>query len=219
MSGAWPGGPRVAGAAALAVERVNADKTLLPGRVLEYSWADSGCSAKQGLAAMGKLLQDDNRISAVIGPACSSACKVTSYLSGGQQVPQISWGCTSAALSNKAEYGLFSRTVSPAPSKGPMLISFMRHYKWTNVVMLTSFEEIWLDSRRKLNNQLREANMSVVMPTAFEPNNFQMEMLEEIRRQPIRIVVFLAFDQDAKTAAELADRIGKILNKPWPFHY
>ena len=31
LSGSWDGGKRVAGAAALAVERVNADKALLPG--------------------------------------------------------------------------------------------------------------------------------------------------------------------------------------------
>ena len=68
MSGSWDAGKRVAGAAALAVERVNADKTLLPGRRLEYSWADSGCSAKRGLAAMGGLLGGAIKVDAVIGP-------------------------------------------------------------------------------------------------------------------------------------------------------
>ena len=66
MSGSWDGGRKIAGAAALAVERVNADTALLAGRRLEYSWADSGCSAQQGLAAMGKLLQGERRIDAVI---------------------------------------------------------------------------------------------------------------------------------------------------------
>ena len=37
MSGDWPIGRRIAGAAALAVERVNADANLLPGRELRYS--------------------------------------------------------------------------------------------------------------------------------------------------------------------------------------
>ena len=92
MTGSWAGGRDVAGAAVLAVEEVNANKTLLPGHVLGYSWADSGCSAQQGLKAMGELLGGASRIDAVIGPGCSSACEVTSYLSGGQNLPQISWG-------------------------------------------------------------------------------------------------------------------------------
>ena len=92
MSGIWYAGLWVAGAAALAVDQVNADKTLLRGRVLEYTWANSGCSAKQGLAAMGELLAGESRIDGVIGPGCSSACEVTSYLSGGQGIAQVSWG-------------------------------------------------------------------------------------------------------------------------------
>ena len=57
---------------------------------------------------MGELLGGASRVDAVIGPACSAACEVTSYLSGGQIIPQISWGCTALSLSNKEEYRLVS---------------------------------------------------------------------------------------------------------------
>ena len=83
-----------------------ADKALLPGRGLQYSWADSGCSAQQGLAAMGKLLSGAEKIDAVIGPGCSSACVVTSYLAAGQRIPQISYSCTAVSLSKKDEHRL-----------------------------------------------------------------------------------------------------------------
>ena len=106
MSGSWDGGKRVAGAAALAVERVNADEALLPRLKLEYSWADSGCSAQQGLAAMGQLLLGASRIDAVIGPGCSTGCEVTGYLAAGQKIPQISYSCTAVSLSNKENFGL-----------------------------------------------------------------------------------------------------------------
>ena len=108
MSGATDEGRRIAGAAALAVERVNADKSLLPGRRLEYSAADSGCSAQQGLAAMGELLGGASRVDAVIGPGCTVASAVTSYLAAGQGLPQISWGSTAPSLSSKAEFPLVS---------------------------------------------------------------------------------------------------------------
>ena len=106
MTGSWDGGLRTAGAAALAVELINADKALLPSYRMKYSWADSGCSPQKGLAALGKLLQGESSIDAVIGPACSTACEVTSYLSGGQDIPQISWGCTSPTLSDKTKFKL-----------------------------------------------------------------------------------------------------------------
>ena len=94
IQGSWAGGSQIVGAPALAVATVNADKNLLPGRVLEYSFADSGCSAKQGLMALGELLRGKSRIDAVIGPGCSSACRVTSHLLAGQGIPQLSYSCT-----------------------------------------------------------------------------------------------------------------------------
>ena len=130
MTGAFSPGSQIAGAAVLAVEQVNADDNLLPERVLAYTWSDSGCSAKQGLKAMGELLGGESRIDAVIGPGCSAACEVTSHLSAGRNIPQISWGCTSHILSDKFEHQLFSRTVSPETSKGPALFAFMKYNRW-----------------------------------------------------------------------------------------
>ena len=72
MIGKFPIGTRIAGAAALAVEHANGDKALLPGRPLQYQWADSGCSAKQGLAAMGEVLEKSGAVDVVIGPGCRS---------------------------------------------------------------------------------------------------------------------------------------------------
>ena len=55
---------------------------------------------------MGELLGGESRIDAVIGPGCSSVCEVTSYLSAGQGIPQLSFSCTSPTLSAKKEFEL-----------------------------------------------------------------------------------------------------------------
>ena len=206
FSGSWDIGHRIAGAAALAVERVNADKALLPGRRFEYSWADSGCSAQKALAAMGELLRKASKVDAVIGPGCSAACKVTSYLSSGQEIPQISWGCASPKLSDKNQYHLFSRTTAPHSSKGPALIAFMQHNKWTRLVILTSTDEVYFESRLSLAKQLEDAGNSVLTPTAFEPGNIKDTMLREIRQSGIRIIAVLAYDADTQTVASFAYR-------------
>lgn len=87
MTGTWQGGLNIAGAAALAVERVNQRADLLPGSVVKYCWADSGCSGSQALRALGTLLAEGLHV--VIGPGCSDACRVTAFLSEGRGVPQI----------------------------------------------------------------------------------------------------------------------------------
>ena len=208
MTGAWDVGLKIAGAAALAVERVNADEALLPGRTLEYSWADSGCSEKKGLAALGKLMGGEQKIDVVIGPACSAACEVTSHLAGGQDIPQISFSCTSPTLSDKSKYELFSRTVSPETSKGPALVALFGHYKWTKAVMLTSTDGVYFESGLKLTRQLKEAGIEVLKPPAFEPGRFSEDALGQIRRSRIRIVLVLAYQADQKAVLSSARRAG-----------
>ena len=86
IAGDWAGGRQIAGAAVLAVERVNADETLLlPNYKLEYSWANSGCTAKQALVALGKLqaasrAEPAGAMYLAIGPGCSEACEVTRHM-------------------------------------------------------------------------------------------------------------------------------------------
>ena len=57
LTGAWSEGGNIAGAAAIAVEKVNSDSKMLPGHVLWYKYRDSGCSASKGLMALGNLME------------------------------------------------------------------------------------------------------------------------------------------------------------------
>ena len=200
MSGGWAPGPQIAGAAVLAVERVNADKMLLPGRRLVYSWENSGCSAKQALKVAAGLLGGQSRIHAMIGPGCSSACQVTSYLSSGQNMSQIGL-CTSPTLSNKSNYEFFSRTVAPETSHGPTLIALITHYKWQRASLLSTTEELWFETGISLARQLQAAGIEVPKPSVFEPGNFQASILREIKRSGIRITMLLAYDSDMTTVA------------------
>ena len=73
LSGPWAGGPSIAGALPLAVERVNADPSLLPGFKLEYVVQDSACSVRAALHGFGELIATEGRIDAILGPGCRSA--------------------------------------------------------------------------------------------------------------------------------------------------
>ena len=97
LNRSWDGGKRVLGAADLTVKMVNTNREVLLGRQFEYHWEDSGCIAPQGLAAMGKPLGGLHKVDAVIGPACSAACQVTSCLSSGQLNPRSAGDALQAA--------------------------------------------------------------------------------------------------------------------------
>ena len=100
-------GRSIVGAVALAVNAVNDDPMLLPGRTLQYVLRDSECMASVGSSELAHLLETPpNRdpIRALIGPGCNSACEVTAVLTDGADIPQISPMCDSPVLSDKQLY-------------------------------------------------------------------------------------------------------------------
>ena len=67
LSGPWKAGRTIPGAAALAVQRINADPSLLGGMRVEYIYVDAGFTAAAGTEAALKLLAMKG-IDAVFGP-------------------------------------------------------------------------------------------------------------------------------------------------------
>ena len=82
----------------------------------------------------------------------------------------------------------FSRTVAPETSKGPVLLELMTRYNWTKAVILTSNDDVWLNSGLKLTQQLQAASMTVYRPSAFEPSQLRAATLYDIRHSGIQII-------------------------------
>ena len=94
-------------------------------------------------------------------------------------------------------FGLkFSRTVSPESSKGPALIAFMKHYKWTKAIMLTSTDAALFRSGLELAEKLQRGGINMFKPAAFVPGHFKIETLGEVKHMGIRIVILMAFNRD-----------------------
>ena len=105
----WPEGRASIGAIALAVDAANAQADQ-PGSLravrrgkITYSWREVDCEPSAALAALTRIL-DEGPVDAVIGPDCSVACESTAILTAGLDIPQISYSCSSIALSDKQTY-------------------------------------------------------------------------------------------------------------------
>ena len=109
----------------------------------------------------------------------------------------------------------FSRTVAPDTSKGPALIAFMQHNRWRKIVILSSTQSIWFETRLGLAEKLAAAGIKILKPAAFEPGNINDAMLRDVRQSGIRIVFVLAYDDDARTVASLAQRDGMNAGFAW----
>jgi hypothetical protein len=67
LTGPWKAGRTIPGAAALAVQRINADPSFLGGMRVEFTFEDVGCRTYKAVTGVQKLLSDP-KIDAVVGP-------------------------------------------------------------------------------------------------------------------------------------------------------
>jgi ABC-type branched-subunit amino acid transport system substrate-binding protein len=111
----WPEGRASIDAVSLAIDAANAHGLLGPmirGSKITYRWKEVGCDRSKALAALSQILEE-GPVDAVIGPGCNAACESTAILTSARDVPQISYSCSSAALSDKTAYPTVRLTCVP----------------------------------------------------------------------------------------------------------
>ena len=111
----------------------------------------------------------------------------------------------------------FSRTVAPDTSKGPALIAFMQQNNWSKIVIISSTESVFFETRHSLWEQLEAAGIDVLKPTAFETENFKNATLREIKKSGIRIVLILSHETDVHAVASLGRRESMTTGWAWLF--
>lgn len=143
VTGSWVGGPYMASAILLAIDKVNNDIYLLKGHNLTYVVRDSKCDAKRSLAILIDYYQETPRVDVYIGPGCSEACIPGAYIAEHWNIPMISWGCTASALSDRTLYPYFVRTVGTFAELGIILRFFLAQHKWDRLGIMTTTEAIF----------------------------------------------------------------------------
>ena len=94
--------------AAVFEEDINQDESILPGKEVRVLTARSGYAQPHlALSAVTKLYREapeEATLVGWVGPFVNAACPPTQNLIHGLGQPQISYGCSQTALSNKDRY-------------------------------------------------------------------------------------------------------------------
>ncbi len=209
MSGAWPVGPLLIGALALAVRDVNADPTILHGKRLEYVWRDDGCDRLTSLAEFSDMLGRFGPIDGLIGPGCDKGCEITATLAESNNIPQISPTCAAPSLSNKAEFPLFVRTTSPYAKWAPAIVAFMRWAAWTRLSIVG--DAAMVSSVGPLRAEVDRSGLQLSSELQFQADHFEAASgdpspLASVRAAGVRVVMVYAFIPDYRAIAVEARR-------------
>ena len=116
----------------IAFEEVNQNNTILPKHTLKFLVEYDNCNPATGLDAMIRLVQQD-KIDAIIGPACSGSALTLAYLGSSWNVPMIGYAGRNPSLTNKEEYPTYIRSISSLSHMGDVIRGICIYYGWKTV--------------------------------------------------------------------------------------
>ncbi len=157
----WLVGRKMGSAVILGLEEVER-RGLLPGYTIEWVWRDTYCQSKRGMQMALDMWESVHDLDAIIGDGCSIVCQPISLLAAAWGIPVISWGCTSASLSNKHVYPTFTRVHGTWVSLGPVFNQLAAMFNWSKVAIITTPEDLWILTSQAIKNVMEKDNKTVV---------------------------------------------------------
>lgn len=142
----------ISGAMSLAVQNVNNQSDLLPGRTLEFQFEDTHGNEDDTVLAVTTLWK--NGVVAFVGPDVT--CITEARLADAWNLPMISYQCSEPKVSQKDTYSTFARTSPTAKKSVNSVLALLQEFNW-NVVSIVSSTRT---SHRTVADHLKE----VVLP-------------------------------------------------------
>ncbi|MEE6522301.1 hypothetical protein FKM82_020774 [Ascaphus truei] len=164
-------------AAKLAIERINKDASLELGLLFNYVVLEEDCQTSK---AVSTFLTYSGAASGFIGPSNPGYCDAATLLGKNWNKAVFSWACINYELDNVKSYPTFARTL-PSPTR--VLFNVMKYFQWAHVGVISSNDDIWRDTGRKVANALRSNGLPVGIEVSMgEDNRSIRQALENVRK-------------------------------------
>lgn len=158
-----------AAAARLAVSRINGDLSLDLGLQMDFILLQEPCETSKALTA---FIYYEKMADAFVGPTNPGYCTAASLLAKNWDKAIFSHSCVNLELNHITDYPTSARTV-PSPSE--VLFTVLKHFRWANIVVVSSNEDIWIDTAGRLAAALRKKGLPVALVTSMGLNETDVE--------------------------------------------
>ena len=202
-----------------ALEQINKNTDILPNITLGASIYDT-CRSRTIGADRAKdvikstILEDAKPVVGVVGPLTSDVSISVANLLRVFDIPQISYGATTADLSNKELYGNFFRTVPPDSFQARALVDVILHFGWNYVFAINSYGNYGQRGMELFLNQARHAGICIAreagLPKLPSENTYRnvIENTMNYREGHARVVVLFTTQTDAAGLLQAAEKSG-----------
>lgn len=156
-------------AARLAVNRINGDPSLALGLTMDFIILQEPCETSKALTA---FIYYEKMADAFLGPTNPGYCTSASLLAKNWDKAVVSYSCLSCELDSATGYPTFARTVA-FPTD--VLFIVLKHFRWANVVVVSSNEDIWVDTAGRVATALRTKGLPVGLVASIGINETEVE--------------------------------------------
>ncbi|KAJ8348461.1 hypothetical protein SKAU_G00270500 [Synaphobranchus kaupii] len=156
-------------AAKLAVGRINEDFSLDLGCKVDFVILQEACETSKALT---KFVQYENSVQAFVGPLNPGFCNAAALLGKNWDKAIVSWACVNYELDQGHSYPTFARAL-PSPTR--VLFTVLKHFQWASIGIVSSNEDIWVDTANKVAASLRSRGLPVGIVASIGDNSTEME--------------------------------------------
>uniref|UniRef100_A0A4W6FLQ8 Guanylate cyclase n=1 Tax=Lates calcarifer TaxID=8187 RepID=A0A4W6FLQ8_LATCA len=149
-------------AAQLAVNRINKDPSLTYAATFDYVVLQESCETSRALEA---FVGFQTKASGFIGPANPGYCDAASLLSKGWNKALFPWSCVGYELDDVRSHPTFARSMA-RPTW--VLLRVMNYFRWAHVGIISSTEDIWVETATKVADSLRSHGLPVRLVSFVE---------------------------------------------------
>ncbi|XP_069496134.1 retinal guanylyl cyclase 2-like [Ambystoma mexicanum] len=169
----------------LAVDRINADSSFDFGYRLTYTILQENCETSKALVGFAGY---QNMASAFVGPFNPGYCDAAALLGKNWNEAIFSWTCINYELDNKESFPTFARTL-PTPTK--VIFSFMKYFRWAHIGIISSNEDIWVDTASRLANAIRNEGLpiGIVSTMGYGDLGIQSALQNIMETSNLRVII------------------------------
>ncbi|XP_070849645.1 retinal guanylyl cyclase 2 isoform X2 [Chaetodon trifascialis] len=172
-------------AAQLAVNRINRDPLLSYAATFDYAVLQEPCDTSRALEA---FMGFHTKAAAYIGPANPGYCDAASMLSKGWNKALFPWGCVGYELDDVRSHPTFARSM-PRPTW--VLLSIMNYFRLAHIGIISSSEDIWVETATKVADSLRSHGLPVKLVSFMEntPHSVRRTLAKVRKMRELRVVI------------------------------
>ncbi|CEO98170.1 G-protein coupled receptors family 3 profile domain-containing protein [Plasmodiophora brassicae] len=181
----------------LAVDAINADSSVLPGRTARVRWQSSRGSQVSATTAMfctvlGRNMSvlEPSPVQAVIGPSSSLDAIALGFWLAQMDVPILSPTATDPSLS-AATYPTFSRIIPGIDVQAMALARVASTFAWSQVVVISSSDPDGAAQLASFVTSCAKLHLNINATVTFDPATHPVEQLVKLQSTGRRIIVAL----------------------------